>query len=242
MNKRSTNSEPWPQDTRFNAFRAAIPADEASVFGFFYEENKERIQVSKASVATPKLQKILEATFRISAERGFHAMSLRDLSAATGLSMGGLYSYIGSKESLCAMITEFVGGYFARINLALLPPKADTQARLEALIRAHIYMSELFRPWYFFVYMEAKNLPREPMHQAIIVESNYLQQVEALINDGIAAGRYNSHSSYLSAAAILSLIQDWYIKSWHFRDMKIDAQGYADFVVEMTTRMLQGKD
>ena len=241
MSASYNTDDQWPSDTGLKAFRRAIPADEKSIYRFFYDVNRERIRVRKAETAIPNLQCILEATFRMSAECGFHAMSLRDLCSATGLSMGGMYSYISSKDELCAMITEFVGGFFAEINLDLLPPQEAPQARLETLIRAHIYMSELFRPWYFFVYMESKNLPREHRQQAISVERYFLQQLEPLIARGMEAGRYQQGNSYLSAAAVLSLIQDWYVKSWHFRDTKIDAQSYADFVVEMSNKMLAAR-
>jgi AcrR family transcriptional regulator len=39
---------------------------------------------------------------------GFRAMNLRDLCGETGLSMGGLYGYIASKDQLAEMIEDVV--------------------------------------------------------------------------------------------------------------------------------------
>lgn len=165
-------------------------------------------------------------------------MSLRDLCQEAGLSMGGVYNYISSKEEVSKMVTEFVGVTFVDVNQSLLPPMEDTEQRLEALIRAHIYMSELYRAWYFFVYMETKNQSSEQIKSAIVLEQKMLGELQAVIDDGIAAGIYRTSQSALTAAAILSLIQDWYLKSWHFKGNSVDATSYADFVVNAAKLLL----
>src|SRR5919199_846273 len=47
-----------------------------------------------------KQHDVIAAAARVFAEQGFHATSMQDLIAATGLTAGGLYHYIGSKEPL----------------------------------------------------------------------------------------------------------------------------------------------
>lgn len=228
----------WPEDKTLEAYRRTTPLNEVSVYQYFFEANKEKIKVQNPKLAIPKLKVILEAIFRISSRRGFHAMSLRDLCQEAGLSMGGMYNYISSKEDVSKMVTEFVGVTFVDVNRAMFPPTKDTDKLLEVLVRAHIYMSEIFRPWYFFVYMETKNFPVEQIKGAIELEQTMLNELQVVIDDGIAAGIYANVQSNLTAAAILSLIQDWYLKSWHFRGSGIDANGYADFVVEAANRLL----
>lgn len=228
----------WPEDTGLAAFRAAIPIDQASLYHHFFQANRERIKVQKEALAVPRLQMILEATFRICENRGFHAMSLRDLCEDTGLSMGGMYNYIRSKEELSAMICDFVGEFFVASTNPLLPPSSQTVARIESGIRAYIYMAELFRPWYFFVYMETKNLPPEQIERAKDMERNFLTETGRLVDRGVAEGHYKCDDSYLAASAILSLIQDWFVKSWHFNNRGMNAERYGDFVVAMSNRML----
>ena len=236
--QRQIGVEGWPGDTSLDAYRRANPLSRVSVYEYFFEANKHRIKVQNPSLAIPKLQLIIESIFRISSKRGFHAMSLRDLCQESGLSMGGVYNYISSKEDVSKMITEFVGVTFVDINQALLPPLENTEQRLEALIRAHIYMSELYRSWYFFVYMETKNQPAEQIKTAIQLEQKMLGELQAVIDDGISAGIYRTSQSTLTAAAILSMIQDWYLKSWHFKGNSVDATSYADFVVDAARRLL----
>ncbi|MFT7289109.1 MAG: AcrR family transcriptional regulator [Halieaceae bacterium] len=228
----------WPEDTALAAFENALAFDRSCVYERFFIANRQRIKVQKQDIAVPKLRTILESTFRICEDRGFHAMSLRDLCEDTRLSMGGMYNYIRGKEELSSMISDFVGGFFVESTEALLPPREHIVARVEYGIRAYIYMTELFRPWYFFVFMETKNFPEEQIRRAKEMERRFLSETQALIDRGIVAGIYLSDDSYLSASAILSLIQDWHVKAWQFRGRSINAEGYADFVIAMSQRML----
>ena len=65
---------------------------------------KENIKTKKPDFAVNNLEKLFKATFKISTKIGFHEMSLRALCRETGLSMGGIYSCIESKEMIAIMI------------------------------------------------------------------------------------------------------------------------------------------
>ena len=49
---------------------------------------------------------VVDAAARTFAERGYHGTPVADLLAATGLTSGGLYHYIGSKERLLMLIVD----------------------------------------------------------------------------------------------------------------------------------------
>jgi len=53
-----------------------------------------------------KLQRILKASGKIFAEKGFHRTSVRDISRATKMSLAGLYYYFTTKEELLYLIQE----------------------------------------------------------------------------------------------------------------------------------------
>ncbi len=237
-NREQIGEPPWPRDLSFDAYCQSLPLNRDNVYGYFFEANRDRIKVQNARMAVPRLQTILDATFRISSRRGYHGMSLRDLCQETGISMGGLYNYMSSKEELATMVTEFVGDTFVQVNEALLPSEQEPRWRLESLVRAHVYMSDLFRSWYFFVYMETKNMPSDQIAQAIDVEQRTLEKLEVLIEAGIADGVYAPLDVKLAASALLATIQDWYVKAWHFRRSGTDVTTYADFVVESGRRLL----
>jgi AcrR family transcriptional regulator len=86
-------------------------------------------------------QEILRTAARQFAERGYHATSMDDLSAATDLAPGGLYHYIGSKEQLLfAILAQLMDPLLAQAR-ELEASDAPPAERLRALLRlwlAHI--------------------------------------------------------------------------------------------------------
>ncbi|WP_170287367.1 TetR/AcrR family transcriptional regulator [Halioglobus maricola] len=228
----------WPEDTSFEAFLATLPLNEDNVYQFFFEANRDRIKVRSEAQALPKLKLIVQAIFDISAHRGFHAMSTRDLCDATGISMGGVYNYIGSKDQFSSMLIAFVGQTFTEINRVLLPPGEARHARLEAHVRAQVYMTELFRPWYFFVFMETKNAPAEQKGQVKDVERRLVDSLASMIEEGVAAGDYDCAAPKLVAATVLAVVDDWYLKPWYFRSAGTDVEAYADYVVDALNRLI----
>ena len=59
---------------------------------YMLERHRETISVQKPEFALRKLNVIIAAALDLSNRKGFQAMSLRDLSRASGVSMGGLYA------------------------------------------------------------------------------------------------------------------------------------------------------
>src|SRR5277367_3461373 len=53
-------------------------------------------------------QDVVEAAARVFAAQGFHATSIQDLTQATGITAGGLYHYIGSKDELLVAICDLL--------------------------------------------------------------------------------------------------------------------------------------
>src|SRR5208337_2940199 len=92
------------KDLKFDAFKEVLSLTMEDMSRELFQGNRETIKIKKEGVAVKNLVKILNAALNLSNEKGFAAMSLRDLSAAAGLSMGALYTYFTSKEELLHMI------------------------------------------------------------------------------------------------------------------------------------------
>jgi AcrR family transcriptional regulator len=85
-----------------------------------------------------KLQRILKQASAIFAEKGYHKASIRDISAATGISLSGLYYYFRSKEELLFLIQSHCFETILAQLRADLQGVADPAERLRILIRNHL--------------------------------------------------------------------------------------------------------
>ena len=225
-----------PVSFRFPAFRELTPLDESNVWEFLLQRNASIIGVKRKHTALENLEKIFMATFRLANTIGFRAMTLRDLCRETGLSMGGLYGYIQTKDQIASMIadairhvSEVLHKWFGHIE--------DPLDQLESTLRGIIYFSELLQPWFTFVFLESRSLSPEQKNIAKDTELQMQAHLASLIG---ATGAMPDPEAHLLASHCMALVHDWHLKRWKFRAANIGPDAFADSVVNLVrARVLQ---
>ena len=160
-------------------------------------------------------------------------MSLRDLTEHTGLSMGALYAYFDSKDTLLMMI---LGQVVVAVEEVLTRPppglEADPAARLRWLLETHLYLTETMQPWFVFAYMEAKAFPREGRDLAVASELTTERLMAEALEEGARAGLFRVTDVEMTAALIKPLLQDWYVKRAKYHRRGITPERYAQSVID----------
>lgn len=186
--------------------------------GRILERHRSTIRVQKTHVAVKKLSLIVNAMLDLSNRQGFHATSLRDLSKASGVSMGGLYSYFDSKTTLLIMILNEVWDTVTEVlGQASSDITRDPAVHLDWLIETHIRLSEVMQPWFVFAYMEAKSFPEPARRMAVESEAATEKIFADVLKRGAAQGCFRVGDPELTAALIKPLLQDWYVKRGKYR-------------------------
>ena len=217
----------------FDAFRHRVNMSKEDMYRAFFQEHREKIKVKKEEVAIRNLMKIAEATLALSRKKGFSAMSMRDLSAGAALSMGALYSYFSSKDELLDMILQQSMRVVARVLVDELTGIDDSHLKLKRAIYTHLYLSEIMHPWFYFSYMEAKNLSRIVQKKVIEAELFTEKIFIDIIEQGRQSGTFRDVNRELTAAMIKALLQDWYLKRWKYQMRNISVEQYAAFLVDL---------
>ena len=198
-----------------------------------FERNQDTISIRKPEVAVRNLTSIIEAALKLSNQKGFQAMSLRDLSKEADLSMGGLYAYFDSKTTLLNMI---LGQVTASVEEVLgTPPKEvthDPVEHLKWLIDTHIRLTDTMLPWFAFSFMEAKNFPRRERRMAIDSEALTEHYFEEVITRAKTQNRLRPGVTPLLPMLIKPLLQDWYVKRAKYRRRKVSVNAYIATVQE----------
>jgi AcrR family transcriptional regulator len=222
----------------FDAFKDLVTVSKEDMYREFFRQNRARIKIKKERVAVRNLIKISEATLTLSNRKGFSAMSMRDLSAMSGLSMGALYSYFSSKDELLAMIQQESIRVATRVLDSRIEGIDDPRLKLKQAIFAHLYLSEVMHPWFYFSYMETKNLKKEARRKAIEIEL-FIEKIFAdIIDDGQRTNVFRDVDRDLTAAMIKALLQDWYLKKWKYGQRNVQVAEYAGFLMEVVESYL----
>lgn len=224
--------------TSYDAFRVQLSLSKDDICRELYRQNKAMIRIKKETVAVRNLARIVESTLKLANTKGFAAMTLRDLCADSGLSMGGLYSYIRNKDDLIHLIQSHGFIMTRRTLLACIEPETDPHARLFAAVRTHLYLSEMMRAWFYFSFMEAKSLPASEKENAVAIELEIDDIFHQILVVGVEEGAFRPIQTRVLSAMIKALLQDWYLKRRKYRDNGISVEQYAATVRDLLQRYL----
>ncbi|MEO8030274.1 MAG: TetR/AcrR family transcriptional regulator [Gemmatimonadota bacterium] len=174
-----------------------------------------------------RLQQLLSTASRTYAERGFHATSMRDLSAASGMSLAGIYHYVRSKQELLGLIqdrcfAEVSAGAHAAVDAA-----SGAEGRLRAFIHHHVV--------YFTGHMdEMKVLAHEEAQLAGAMRSQVRRRKKeyvTLLSGLLAAVERPTVDSKVAAYALFGMI-NW-IYTWYQPGGNIPPAQLADQLTEL---------
>ncbi|HEX7386367.1 MAG TPA: TetR/AcrR family transcriptional regulator [Castellaniella sp.] len=223
----------------YESFRARLSLTRNDIYAALLQENQDHIRIKKPAVAIKGLGNIVEATLRLAASRGFHAMSLRDLCAESGFSIGGIYAYIKNKDDLIRLIQNYGFLLTHRTLLAAIQNQSPGTGKLQAAICTHLFLSEMMPDWFSFSFMEAKNMPPREKQEAIRAARQIEDIFFDILEEGIAANAFGPVNTRLLASLIKALMQDWYLKRSKYRRQKIDVNAYAQTVCNLLGSYLQ---
>ncbi len=192
-----------------------------------FHKNKDYIHIKKEKTAVNNLEKIFNAVFYISSQKSFQSMSMRDLSRQTRMSLGSLYAYFPGKKVLLDII-QTQGWSIVKKDLdQVASSHVNPHKQLRAVIKAHIFLSELFGQWFYFTFMEARNI------EAVKSMEAYTQRVLTdILAKGEQQGVFKSMDHALTASMIKAMQQEWYLKRWKYKNLKIPVDQYADHLIK----------
>ncbi len=226
----------------FDAFQGLVNISSEDIWRDFYRNNRDKIKVKKEDVAVKNLVKISSAALSISNRKGFPLMTLRDLSEESGLSMGALYSYFSSKDDLLNMIQQQRMAAIVKVFSAHLSGIGEPLEKLRTAIQIHLYLSEVMQPWFYFSYMEAKNLSKEDRRKAIEAEVFTERIFIDIIEQGQKDRIFVDVDSMTTAAIIKALLQDWYLKRWKYESRGVSVEEYSRIVIDFVESYLLPQD
>jgi TetR/AcrR family transcriptional regulator, cholesterol catabolism regulator len=202
----------------------------------------ETSRIKKEKTAVKNLDNIFSAVLKISNNKGFKSMSMRDLSRECGLSMGALYNYFSTKDELLEMLQHQRRAITGKILQERIASESTAPGKLKAAIFTHLYLSESMQPWFYFSYMETKNLSQFEKQKAVESELT----TEKLICDILILGQeqnvFNSHDPHLGASIIKAMLQDWYLKRGKYAGKNISVDHYAEYLQEFIEAFFMKSD
>jgi len=169
-----------------------------------------------------RLDHLLARAARVFADKGYHSTTMRDLAAASGMSLAGMYYYVRGKDDLLALIQERCFPRVLEGAEIAVAAASDPLERLQAFIRHHVT--------FFAQHMaEMKVLSHEPARGVSAIKRRYVDLLEALLKDAAPEEAAVDRSA---AAYILFGMMNWSY-NWYDPAGEIDSRRLADLIARI---------
>ncbi len=151
-------------------------------------------------------QFIRNAARGLFAQRGYNAVSIKDIAQAVGKQPGGLYNHFSSKQ---AILVDLMKDNLERAHAAViegLDPNLTPEDRLETFVRAHVAFHIANPDDISIAYMELRSLEPEAARTVMPHRDAYEGALRQILDEGRDLGMFTLADPSHHARAILAML------------------------------------
>jgi len=170
-------------------------------------------------------------TLKLFAERGYNAVSMRNIADAVGVRQGAIYNHFPSKQDLLVdLMVHHMEKVLKAVDAALAHVEGPTE-RLRKFSHFHVNYHIDFPDDVFIAYMELRSLSPENYQLISGLRGQYEAKLQVILEEGRKLGHFNIESSFVHGRALLSMLTGvtlWYKQSGKIgRDKIVDGYVHA---------------
>ena len=179
---------------------------------------------------------IFRAASRIFISRGYHAATVREIAQEAGLSLGGLYSYIRTKEDILYLVFDRITTSLREAMRRAIEGIDDPVEQIRAALRADLKTTEQYQDEILLMYQETKSLGRPSRRAVLSREADYVKFFEDILRAGHGRGVFRGDPQ-LSADVIAYLCSILALRRWNLRH-RFSSDGVQEGLIEFILRGL----
>ena len=188
---------------------------------------------SYAKLTKPKISK---TALNLFAERGYAAVSMRQIAAKVGLQVGALYNYFPDKQTILSeLLINHMENLLQTWQKQKLPNKSDKL--LEFFVDFHIEY-HLNRPEEVFIaYMELRNLNPDNFRKIEKLRNKYELILSEILADGVNKNLFSCEETKITSLAIIGLLKE--VNTWYKKDGRISVPEIKSFYQEIVLKAVK---
>jgi AcrR family transcriptional regulator len=189
-----------------------------------------RTQGSHSGTTGPRIR---AAALKLFAQRGYAAVSMRQIAGEVGVQAGALYNYTPDKQALLFDLMQAHMQELLEARGSVDRPLGPVAA-LEGFARFHIRF-HLDRPDAVFIaYMELRNLTPENFMRIEQLRRMYEDDLSAILQAGRAAGVFEIADVRVTTRAVIAMITG--VTTWYREDGALSRDQVEDVYWDMVRK------
>ena len=176
------------------------------------------------------------AALKLIYEKGFKAMTMRELATEMSCDIKNLYNYTSSKDALLVELLEDISENFHLGMSHIVDANLTPTQQLKELIRLHVMLSYEKPKRVGLLINEYRNL-KEPHYSSFLTRRDeYEDQVSTIIKRGIEQSEFRSLNVQIATQSILGGLR-WQYDLYHQNDEQLNPY---DVMKELIQLILPG--
>lgn len=175
-------------------------------------------------------QEIIKTSAKLFKEKGFSAVTMRDLAQEMGIKAASLYNHINSKQEILTDIIISIAEEFTKGMSEIMNSGVSSQEKLRKIIAMHVEitsnnsngMASLNNDW---MHLEDR------LEYYLQLRQNYEDNFRKIIMDGIEDGELKPMDPEVALFSILSTLRSLYL--WIPSKEDINKEGLAASLMEV---------
>lgn len=177
-------------------------------------------------------RQVRRAALELFAEKGYAAVSMRQIAAEVGVQAGALYLYTPDKQSLLAdILTAHMEDLLEAWQRWPTPQRTGPQAQFEAFVRFHIRHHLERGAAVFISYMELRNLEPENFARIEAMRRRYEAVLTDILLRGSRAGVFRVAEPKLATFALIAMLTG--VNTWYRPGGRLGIAAVEDIYLDM---------
>jgi len=175
-------------------------------------------QIKDNELVKEKRLQIAMGASKLFIKKGYHMTSMREISKATGLTIGNLYDYITRKEDVLYLVFDvFHSMWVNRLEEEKVFEIEDPVEQLKTAVKKMIELVNKHRDMILLMYTESKSLPKYFLKIILEKESRLVECFEKILRKGVDRGVFKIKDPFLLANIIVYLLSIEPLRGWNLR-------------------------
>jgi AcrR family transcriptional regulator len=175
-------------------------------------------QIKNSELVQKKQLQIVKGASTLFIKKGYQQTSMREISRATGLTIGNLYDYITKKEDVLYLVFDvfhFIWG--SRLEEEGVFKIENPVRQLEVALQKMLDLVNHHRDMVLLMYTESKLLPKDFLKVILRKESKLVQCFEKILTRGVEKGMFKVKDPFFIANIIVYLLSLEPLRGWNLK-------------------------
>jgi TetR/AcrR family transcriptional regulator, cholesterol catabolism regulator len=193
-------------------------------------------QIKNLDLVQKRRLQIAMGASKLFTDKGYFKTNMRDISKATGITIGSLYDYITKKEDiLCLVFDVFHALETRELEESGVFQIEDPVLQLKAAMQVMLEFGNRYRDMVVLMYRESKSLPKDFLKAIMEKENEMVKCFEGIVQRGVDKGVFKVKDPFFTGNIIAFLMAIEPLRGWNLRkgySVKEIHQHLTDFVLD----------